>query len=97
MDSSEEHVLVPALVGLPVVDAHALALEARVVTVSGDPDTPPALAGMVVAQDPLGGTQVRPGDAITIWVEAGGGGGGSRVADDPTPLDPAGGKSLDLV
>jgi len=98
MDSNDEHVPVPALVGLEVVDAHALALDARVVTVSGDPDTPPALSGVVVAQDPLGGFSVRPGDAITIWVEnSGGGGGGTRVPDDPAPLDPAGGKSLDPV
>lgn len=102
MDSIDEHVPAPALVGLPVVDAHALALDARVVTVSGDPDTPPALSGVVVAQDPLGGIRVRPGDAITIWVEetdggdgGGGGDGGSRVPDDPRPTDPSGGKALD--
>lgn len=93
-----ELVPAPALVGLPVLDAHALALDARVVTVDGDPDTPPATSGTVVAQQPLGGIPVRPGDAIAIWVEqdiGGGGGGGSRTPDPPVPLDPTGGKSLD--
>lgn len=93
---SDEHVPAPALVGLAVLDAHALALESRVVTVSGDPDTPPATSGVVVAQDPLGGMPVRPGDPITIWVEdVGGGGGGSAQDDGPKPLDPTGGKTLD--
>lgn len=97
---SEEFVPAPALVGLAVLDAHALALESRVVTMSGDPDTPPPTSGVVVAQDPLGGTPVRPGDAITIWVEdsgGGGGGGGGSAVDPlgPPPLDPAGGKTLD--
>lgn len=92
-----ELVPAPGLVGLPVLDAHALALEARVVTMDGDPDTPPTTTGIVVAQAPLGGTPVHPGDAITIWVEdsGGGGGGGSHVPDVQAPLDPTGGKSLD--
>jgi len=96
MDANEL-VPAPALVGLPVLDAHALALEARVVTVDGDPDTPPTTSGTVVAQAPLGGTPVRPGDAITIWVEdsGGGGGGGSHLLDRPPELDPTGGRSLD--
>lgn len=92
-----EHVLAPALIGLPVRDAHALALDARVVTVEGDPDTPPASSGTVVGQRPAGGTPVRPGDPITIWVEdggGGGGGGGSRVPDSPVPVEPSGGKIL---
>ena len=95
---SDEHVPAPALIGLAVLDAHALALDSRVVTVSGDPDTPPATTGVVVAQNPLGGTPVRPGDPITIWVEGdggGGGGGGSAQDDGPKPLDPTGGKTLD--
>lgn len=96
---TKEQVPAPALVGLAAAEAHALALEARVVTVSGDPDTPPPMSGVVVAQAPLGGTPVRPGDAITIWVEdsggGGGGGGGTPVPDEPLPVDPSGGKTLD--
>jgi len=96
MDTDDEYVLVPALVGLQVGDAHALALDSRVVTVNEDPDTPPPLSGTVAAQYPLGGTRVRPGDAVQIRVEhGGGGGGGSRTPDVPDPLDPAGGKQLD--
>jgi PASTA domain len=97
----EEHVLVPALVGLDVADAQALAIAARVVTVSDDPDMPPRLTGTVVAQKPRAGTQVHPGDTVTIWVEdgggddgggGGGGGGGSPLPDSPLPLTPSGTK-----
>lgn len=95
---TDEQVPAPALVGLEVLEAHALALDARVVTMSGDPDTPPPISGVVVAQKPLGGTPVTPGDPIMIWVEesgGGGGGGGSPVPDGPVPVDPSGGKTLD--
>ncbi|MGD9527543.1 PASTA domain-containing protein [Pseudonocardia sp.] len=95
---TDERVPAPALVGLGVIEAHALALDARVVTVSGDPDTPPPMSGVVVAQQPLGGTPVSPGDPITIWVEdtgGGGGGGGTSVPTEPVPVDPSGGKTLD--
>lgn len=95
MGTDDEHVLAPALIGLEVTDAHALALDARVVTVNDDPDTPPPLAGTVVAQHPQAGTQVRPGDAIQILVEADGGDGGLGVAEGPGPLDTAGGRPLD--
>lgn len=94
---AEEHVLVPAMVGLDVTDAQALALAARVVTVTEDPDTPPPRYGTVIAQRPTAGTQVLPGDPVTIWVEAGddggGGGGGSAPRPvDPNPLEPSGTK-----
>ncbi|OZM77245.1 PASTA domain-containing protein [Pseudonocardia sp. MH-G8] len=87
--ADEEHVLVPAMIGLDIVDAQALALAARVVTVTEDPDLPPPLSGVVVDQQPAAGTQVFPGEPVTIWVEEKGGGGGSAPLD-PGPLQPAG-------
>jgi beta-lactam-binding protein with PASTA domain len=94
---TEEHVLVPAMVGLDVIDAQALALAARIVTVTEDPDTPPPQHGTVIAQRPTAGTQVLPGDPVMIWVDEsdddGGGGGGSAPRPvDPNPLEPAGTK-----
>lgn len=86
-----EHVLVPALVGLDIADAHELALTARVAVVGEDPDVPLPLSGVVTAQQPGAGTQVLPGDPVMIEVVGGGGGGGSaRVPPGPRPLDPAG-------
>ena len=95
---AEDHVLVPAMVGLDVADAQALALTARVAPVTEDPDTPPPLSGTVIAQRPTAGTQVLPGDPVTIWVEekgddgGRGGGGGTRRPVPPTPLQPVGTK-----
>jgi beta-lactam-binding protein with PASTA domain len=91
---AEEHVLVPAMVGLDIVDAQALARAARVVTVTEDPETPPPFAGTVRAQRPTAGTPVRPGHSVTIWVkETGGGRGGSALSPvDPDPLEPVGTK-----
>lgn len=84
-------VLVPALVGLPAAQAHALAVEARVVAVDPDPDTPPTVAGTVTAQQPVAGTRVAPGEAVTIWVEPDDGGGGNMPRVEPDkPLDGAG-------
>lgn len=88
-----EHVLVPALVGLDIADAHELALAARVAVVSEDPDVSLPLSGVVSAQQPGAGTQVLPGDPVTVRVVDGGGGGGggsARVPPGPRPLDPAG-------
>ncbi|GEL17109.1 hypothetical protein PA7_09460 [Pseudonocardia asaccharolytica DSM 44247 = NBRC 16224] len=97
--------LVPALVGLDVREAHQLSLDAGVIAVNPDPDTPPARHGAVVAQRPTAGTQVNPGDPVTIWVDAGpeqddtdgddGGGGGGRwwrLGPRPRPPKPAGTK-----
>ena len=82
---------VPALVGLPAAQAHALAIESRVVAVDPDPDTPPTVSGTVTAQQPLAGYQVPAGDAVTIWVEPDDDGGGNMPRLDPDqPLDGAG-------
>lgn len=83
--------LVPALVGLPAAEAHEVAMAARVVAVDPDPDTPPTVEGTVTAQQPVAGSRVPAGDAVTIWVEPSGGGGGNmpRVQPDK-PLDGAG-------
>ena len=85
---AEEYILVPAMVGLDIIDAQAVALAARVVTVTEDPNTPPPLSGTVIAQRPTAGTQVLPGDTVTIWVKDGGGGFGPKPLD-PNPLQPA--------
>jgi beta-lactam-binding protein with PASTA domain len=93
----EEKVLVPALVGLELSDAHELAFEARVVLVAADPDEPLPLTGTVVAQAPRAGTRVAPAHAVAIAVETaggGGGGGGRRLTTPPPgPRDPSGSKT----
>ncbi len=91
----QEKVLVPALVGLDVGDAHELAFTARVVAVAGDPDEPLPVSGVVTAQLPEAGTRVAPADPVIIAVDPGGGGGGGgrRVEPPPPgPMDPAGTK-----
>ena len=86
-----ELVLVPALVGLPAARAHELAMTARVVAVDPDPDTPPTVSGTVTAQQPVAGTRGPAGEAVTIWVEPDGGGGGNMPRVEPDkPLDGAG-------
>jgi beta-lactam-binding protein with PASTA domain len=98
--SDQEKVLVPALVGLEVGDAHQLAFEARVVVVGPDPATPLPVAGVVIAQEPTAGTRVEPAHQVVIAVDTGpdddggGGGGGGRPLSTPPPgpLDPAGTK-----
>jgi beta-lactam-binding protein with PASTA domain len=93
----EEKVLVPALVGLEVSDAHELAFEARVVVVAADPDEPLPAAGIVTAQAPTAGTRVDPAAAVAVAVDAqggGGGGGGRRLKTPPPgPRDPSGSKT----
>ncbi|GAA3080455.1 hypothetical protein GCM10010464_50670 [Pseudonocardia yunnanensis] len=91
----QEKVLVPALVGLEVSDAHQLAFTARVVAVAPDPDNPLPITGTVTAQAPAPGTRVVPAAPVVIAVDpggSGGGGGGSLVEPPPGPMDPAGTK-----
>lgn len=91
----QEKVLVPALVGLDVGDAHELAFTARVVAVAAGPDDPLPVSGVVTAQQPEAGTRVAPADAVAIAVDpGGGGGGGGRPVEPPPPgpMDPAGTK-----
>ena len=85
--TAASHVLVPALVGLDLADAHELAMTAGVVLVSADPDGMPT-TGVVSAQDPMAGTQVDPADSVAVLVERRGRGGG--VAEPPAPLNPTG-------
>lgn len=81
---------VPALVGLAIGEAHALATGAGVVVVSADPDDPLPDAGVVVAQTPLGGVSVPVASTVNVLVERNGDGGGSTVAvPPPDPLDTA--------
>lgn len=97
MSTQEEKVLVPALVGLEVSDAHELAFEARVVVVSADPDVPLPVAGTVVAQAPSAGTRVAPAHPVVVAVDTGGGGGGGGgrklTTPPPGPRDPSGSKT----
>ena len=69
--SAQEKVLVPALVGLEVSDAHEVAFAARVVAVAVDPAAPLPVAGVVTAQAPSAGTRVEPGASVEIAVESG--------------------------
>ncbi|WP_094930269.1 PASTA domain-containing protein [Pseudonocardia sp. MH-G8] len=106
--SDQEKVLVPALIGLEVSDAHDLAFTARVVAVAADPAIPLPTAGVVTAQQPSAGTRVDPADTVAIAVEprhgggggddegGGGGGGGGRPLPTPPPgpRDPAGTKPV---
>jgi beta-lactam-binding protein with PASTA domain len=97
VSTQEEKVLVPALVGLEVSDAHELAFEARVVVVSADPDVPLPVAGTVVAQAPSAGTRVAPAHPVVVAVDTGGGGGGGGgrklTTPPPGPRDPSGSKT----
>lgn len=94
--AAPEHALVPALVGLDAADAHELALTAGVAIVGPSPNRSTPTYGTVVAQKPTAGTQVQPGDPVTVWIDTGGdggggGGGGSAPRPyQPLPRDPAG-------
>lgn len=88
--------LVPAVVGLEVSDAHELAFEARVVLVTADPAEPLPVAGTVIAQAPSAGTRVAPAHPVAIAVDTGGGGGGGGrrlTTPPPGPRDPFGSKT----
>jgi beta-lactam-binding protein with PASTA domain len=100
-ESEPPPVLVPALVGLEVADAHERALEAGLVAVGTDLDTPPPTIGVVIGQEPPAGTQVPAGNTVVIHVRSdsggpddgpGGGGGGLPDPVDPEPVAPAGTK-----
>lgn len=96
VSGQDEKVLVPALVGLQVGDAHELAFEARVVVVAADPDEPLPATGTVIAQAPGAGTRVAPAHPVAIAVESGGGGGGGGrrlTTPEPGPRDPSGSKT----
>ncbi|TWF79216.1 PASTA domain-containing protein [Pseudonocardia hierapolitana] len=97
MSEREDKVLVPALVGLDVSDAHELAFEARVVVVAADPDEPLPATGVIIAQAPAAGTRVAPAHPVAVAVETGGGGGGGGgrrlTTPPPGPRDPSGMKT----
>ena len=93
---SPEHVLVPALVGLDAVSARELAAVAGVVLVSGAADdTRLPVSGVVIAQQPMAGTQLAPGGSVEVLIEDADGGGGAWLSNDPLPRDPAGMKQPD--
>jgi hypothetical protein len=80
---SEDTVLVPALVGLAVGDAHALAMDARLVLASADPARPLPVSGVVTAQEPAGGLTAAPADTVQVVVDE----GGHDRAELPLPSD----------
>ncbi|OLT05747.1 hypothetical protein BJF90_01890 [Pseudonocardia sp. CNS-004] len=88
MSTQAEKVLVPALVGLEVSDAHELAFEARVVVVSADPDVPLPVAGTVVAQAPSAGTRVAPAHPVVVAVDTGAAVGAVAAAASSPPPRP---------
>jgi hypothetical protein len=93
----QEKVLVPALVGLDVAEAHELAFRARVVAVAADPDEELPVAGVITDQQPRAGCRVTPAASVAVIVEPpggrGGGGGGGRIETPPPgPVNPAGTK-----
>ncbi|WP_214401118.1 PASTA domain-containing protein [Pseudonocardia lacus] len=73
--------LVPALVGLTLIDAHAPALRARLVLASADPTRPLPIAGVVVDQQPAAGLKPDPADTVRVVVDE----GGHDRAPVPTP------------
>lgn len=79
----EDTVLVPALVGLGLSDAHALALDARLVIASADPARPLPVSGVVTAQEPAAGLKAAPADTVLVVVDE----GGHDRAELPTPSD----------
>jgi beta-lactam-binding protein with PASTA domain len=78
----EDMATVPALVGLDLADANALAFASRVMLVSAYPGEDLPLTGIVVSQEPLAGIQVEPAHPVVITV----GGGGNRESA-PAPVE----------
>jgi hypothetical protein len=79
-------VVVPALVGLDIGDAHDLALGAGVVVVSADPVDPLPATGTVTAQTPLAGFR----RASRVAGVGAGRSGRGRAGPRPLLPDPAG-------
>jgi beta-lactam-binding protein with PASTA domain len=99
MGQRDEISVVPPLVGLPTVEAHDRALDARLLAVDHDPTHTAREAGTVTAQHPAPGRTLPEGEHVTIWVhdgpdggEGGGGGGGQPQPVEPIPVAPAGTK-----
>jgi hypothetical protein len=86
MPPLEDTVLVPALVGLDLADAHALAMDARVVIASADPANPLPTTGVVTAQEPAAGLKAEPADTVLVVVDEG---GHDRAPVPPASTDPA--------
>jgi beta-lactam-binding protein with PASTA domain len=99
MEQRDDLSVVPPLVGLPTVEAHDRALDARLLAVDHDPSHDARAAGTVAAQHPAPGSRLPEGEHVTIWVhdvpdgdEGGGGGGGRPLPVEPKPVAPAGAK-----
>jgi hypothetical protein len=83
-------VTVPHVIGMAWDEARHLLLDRRLVAVGPDPDGPPLAAsgwpaGIVVDQSPESGAKVPPGSSVTLWLEAGGGGGDAGVREPRRP------------
>jgi PASTA domain-containing protein len=91
---------VPNVVGMAYEIARKTLYELGLVIGSPDPDGPPVGAlgwpdGVVVDQSPESGAKVPPGSVVRLWVERGGGGGGSNVREPRRPLpDPKSGQRM---
>jgi serine/threonine-protein kinase len=70
---------IPDVTSYSQADAEATLKDAGFgVTVQTNPTTDPALDGVVISQDPPGGTKAKPGTAVTIVV-------GQLVVETPAP------------
>ncbi|MEV8549761.1 PASTA domain-containing protein [Streptomyces glaucescens] len=85
-------VRVPRLVGLMAVDARETARAHGVLLAAPDrPDFSRTVADHVVRQYPPPGAGVPRGAVVTVWFDAGEGGGGSGVREPRRPDVPHGG------
>jgi PASTA domain len=86
----ESSIKVPNVIGLTWDAARLLLLEHRLVAVGPDPDGPPLAAigwpsGTVTDQSPESGAKVPPGSPVTLWLDAGAGGGSAGVREPRRP------------
>ena len=87
-------VAVPDVVGLVWETAHRVLTAARLVAVSADPDSPPAV-GVVVEQKPGAGERVEPRSSVRLWLGRGPGDAGVREPLHPRPTPRATGGAID--
>ncbi len=77
--------VVPDFHGRQALDAWLRGHAAGLLLQGPDPDSHPLLNGVVVAQRPAPGSEVRRWDTVTVWVDGGGDGSGVREPRRPLP------------